>query len=521
MHVRRLTPFLLLPLALAACGVDGATGDEPPTTTVSPGAVADPAEPPTAVAPSAGERVPVIVDYSPTTSDVTALLYVAQHRSADLIAVTLAGTGESHCEQGVANTRALLASLDLGAVPVACGQDQPVADGNQWPDDWREAADRLDGLDLVAPEPTADDGGTDAADLIASIARERGPVTIVGVGPLTNLAVAIERHPDLPDHVSGVVTMGGAIAVAGNATNGVAEWNYFIDPTAADVVLRSGMPVTMVPLDATDQVPVTRAWFDALTAHRTTTAANAVHGLFAANRPFDFGFYFWDELAAAVAFDPDLVTIDEQPITIELHGPEQGRSRIDEAGTPVRIAVAADRERFEQELLTTLNGGVVAPEVPPASNEEIEYFRVLEGSVAELSAAIEPLFQTPVEEEIDEIAKRAEQSELTPEDEVALRMFFTEFWTVAVEQMTVHRDALRGLDPPASVRVEHDAYIAALGAMIDTRDDRLVEVATRDAAELLGILWEPDDEVETFDAACEALGAVASSLGITAVTCLP
>jgi inosine-uridine nucleoside N-ribohydrolase len=191
------------------------------------------------VAPADSGRVPVIVDYSPTTSDVAALLYVTQHPSADLLAVTLAGTGESHCEIGIANTRALLTVVGLSDIPVACGQGQPIGAGNPWPADWREAADRLDGLILPDRAPTDPaDGDADAAELLASIAADHGPVTIVALGPLTNLAVAIDDRPDLSEHVAQIVTMGGAVNVEGNATNGVAEWNYFIDPTAVDFVIR-------------------------------------------------------------------------------------------------------------------------------------------------------------------------------------------------------------------------------------------------------------------------------------------
>ena len=78
MQVGRFTPTLLLTLVAAACGTDDAAGGT---------------SPPTAIV--VGERIPIIVDYSPTSSDVAALLYVTQHRSADLLAVTLAGTGES------------------------------------------------------------------------------------------------------------------------------------------------------------------------------------------------------------------------------------------------------------------------------------------------------------------------------------------------------------------------------------------------------------------------------------------
>ncbi len=502
MQVGRFTPMLLLALVAAACGTDDAAGGtSPPTATV------------------VGERIPVIVDYSPTSSDVAALLYVTQHPSADLLAVTLAGTGESHCEQGVANTRALLASVGMADTPVACGQEHPVGPGNEWPEDWREAADRLDGLDLPSADATGQGVSSDAADLLASTAREAAPVTIIALGPLTNIAVALEGHSDLPDHVARVVTMGGAVEVEGNATNGTAEWNYFVDPTAADVVLRSGIPVTLLPLDATSDVPVTKAWFESIAGHRTTAAANAVHDLFAASRPFDFGLFFWDELAAAVAFDETLATFDERPIVVEVDGPEQGRTRLDEEGTPVRFAVAADGERFESELLTTLNAGAAAPEIPPASPEEVEYFDAVQAAVATLSAAVEDLFQTPLAIEVDAIVDGGDGAELDPDEEATLREFFTTFWSTAVQRVATLRGELRRLDPPESIRAEHQAFVVALEAVIDENDQRLADVRASVATELLTSFWEPDETIEAVTAACEALGSFASSRGIHTATC--
>ena len=507
-------------LAVAACGADDATDTTAPLPTSVETVVTAPADA-AASGGAEGERLPVIVDYSPTTSDVAALLYVTQHPSVELLAVTLAGTGESHCEQGVANTRALLTSVGLDGVPVACGREEPIGAGNSWPPDWRDAADLLEGLELPAAN-TASGDTVDAAELLATTAEEHGPLTIVALGPLTNLAVAVESHPDLAVHVSRVVTMGGAVEVEGNATNGVAEWNYFVDPTAVDVVLRSGLAVTMVPLDATNDVPVTRAWFGALAGHRTTPAADAVHDLFAAARSFDLGFYFWDELAAALALDPTLASFDELPIVIEIDGPEQGRTRIDESGTPVRIARSADADRFGSELWTTLNGGSPPPEIPPASAEEAEYFSAVEASALTLGAGVETLFQTPLASKMEQIADRAQGDadlELEPADEATLREFFTTFWTEAAELVAVHRDELRELDVPASIRAEHDSYVVALGVVIDTTDVRLADIESRDPAELPGILWEPDEAIEAMTAACEMLAAAASQRGHDASTC--
>ena len=107
-------------------------------------------------------------------------------------------------------------------------------------------------------------------------------------------------------------TMGGALAVDGNAPNGTAEWNYFVDPHAVANVLDSGVRTTIVPLDATDNVPVTRAFFDRLTsAASSTPVASAVQGLMAESHSYESDFFFWDEFTAALAVE-SLATIVER-----------------------------------------------------------------------------------------------------------------------------------------------------------------------------------------------------------------
>ena len=109
MRTRR-TPLVAAVLAatalLSGCSDGAGTAGQSPTTSAATTAPGSPET--TAPASSAGGRVPVVLDYSPTVSDVAALLYLAEHPDVDLLAVTLAGTGESHCGAGVANTVALL-----------------------------------------------------------------------------------------------------------------------------------------------------------------------------------------------------------------------------------------------------------------------------------------------------------------------------------------------------------------------------------------------------------------------------
>ena len=116
------------------------------------GCVDDPAvrRPVHRVAGERRRRRLVVLDYSPTHSDIGALLYLASRPDVDLLAVTLPGTGEADCVPGTRNTRQLLALADLPDVPVGCGRDEPLKGHRDWPDEWRVEADKLPRV-LVQP----------------------------------------------------------------------------------------------------------------------------------------------------------------------------------------------------------------------------------------------------------------------------------------------------------------------------------------------------------------------------------
>lgn len=459
----------------------------------------------------------VILDYSPTLSDVSTLLYLTQHPDIELLAVTLAGTGESHCEAGVSHTIGLLELAGLPDVPVACGRTTPIGPGNEWPPEWRERSDALDGLDLPDGLRGVD---LDAADLLASVAAaEEDPVTIIAVGPLTNVAAALGGHPDLPQDVAHIVTMGGAFDVAGNARNDLAEWNYYIDPTAVEIAFDSGIPITVVPLDATNDVPVTREWFDRLTRHHTTAAATAVHDLLSATPGWELGFSFWDELAAAVVVDPTLVTFEDRAIVVVTTGDEMGRTRPDDDGVAVRVAIRPDTERFERELLTGLNAGVDEPDPVGATPQERTYFEAVGESRRTVDDGIGRLFRSPEASAVDEVMSADESTPLTSEQERILRVFIDQFWRTGIDLIEVHAAELAELDVPTSLRPSHDAYVGALDALVAGESERLRTLDALHGEALRSFLWTTDDEIDRVQTTCEELELQAVVRDVDVVLC--
>jgi len=295
--------------------------------------------------------------------DMFAALFLLSHPSVDVMAITVSGTGEAHCGPGVAHALGLVELSGHKNIPVTCGSETPLAGNHAFPAEWRQAADNAYGVEITAG---GEESNLSASDLIIDVVHgSNEPITIVAVGPLTNIAEALQKDPEIDAHIKEIYIMGGALDIEGNVGNsgvGVqnkyAEWNIYIDPLAANIVFKSGIPIILVPLDATKDVPVTRNFYKALDKNRNTPTATLVYEMLTANLDFvdSGGFQFWDSLTAAVFTDQAIASFeDAQLIVLEEEGPESGRTKPDLNGAKIKVAVSANPNQFEQLFLTVLN----------------------------------------------------------------------------------------------------------------------------------------------------------------------
>jgi pyrimidine-specific ribonucleoside hydrolase len=347
--VRRIALVTLFAVLATAC----VSGDESPTT------------PERSTTPAEDVRH-VVFDTDLAFDDIMALLYLLQRDDVTIDAVTITGTGEAHCDPGVRNAQGLLALGGSPDTPVACGRETPLQGTNAFPDEWRTAVDDLSMLDLPATDGVGDPRG--ATQLLLDTLD--GNATLITLGPLTNVAEALRADPALAERVPEFVAMAGAVDVGGNTPNGVAEYNVWVDPLAAKEVI-AGMDVTLVPLDATEDVPFTSFFVDALDQHLATPEAEAVRAIIASNEPIftQGGYQFWDTLATALVFQPDLATYDEARlmVTASLDAGAGWIDRYDE-GSPVRFASSVpDPLAFEREYLSVLTGEDVTAVRPEPS----------------------------------------------------------------------------------------------------------------------------------------------------------
>ena len=306
---------------------------------------------------------PCIIDTDVAIDDWMAILYLLSSSQVDVRAITVAATGEAHAGPGVRTVQGLLALTNTRGVQVAAGRSTPLRGQQAFPLLLRLAMDVR--LLLRLPKPLESAADVDAAAVLTQeITRSPQPVTIVALGPLTNLAEALLATPSLAEKIARIVIMGGALRVAGNIReispridNSYAEWNIFCDPYAADVVLQSGAPITLVPLDATNQAPLDDAFVERLASGPATPSSQFVLQAIRRIQRLLRGqtFYLWDPLAAVIAVQDGLAVKEQVRLRVcQEPGPGLGRVVEDPGGGFVDVCTAIDRATFEQEYLQAL-----------------------------------------------------------------------------------------------------------------------------------------------------------------------
>ncbi len=351
------TVLIAIILWVAACTPSPATPEPTniPITTVQPTNTFVPFEIP---------HTPVVVDSDMGSNGVMAILYILQRPDLSVKAITVVGSGETHCRAGIDHALGLIALTNAGKIPVACGRETPLVGDHQFPSMVRAQADSS--LRIKWPEIGSASTLTAAELLQTTINSSSQPVVLVADGPLTNVAEAILADPQLVKNIQMIYIMGGAIDVPGNlfgvpdaSSNKTAEFNMYVDPHAANIVLNSGAPIRLIPLDATNQVPLDAVFYKVLSRHLTTPAAKAVYDMLDYTKSYlQTGYYFWDPLTYAIASDESLAIFMTNKITvIEEDGPEIGRTKVSQDGKEVQVAYIYNVDHFLDLYLSVLNGG--------------------------------------------------------------------------------------------------------------------------------------------------------------------
>jgi len=302
--------------------------------------------------------IPVLIDCDPGVDDAIALLLAFASPEVEVLGVTTVA-GNQTLERTTANALHVVELADRDDVPVAAGADRPLV---------RElVVSKVHGESGLAgwelPEVRGAAVDEHAVDLLARVAlASASPVTLVALGPLTNVALLLALHPEAAARLERIVLMGGAIG-AGNVTP-LAEFNIWTDPEAAARLFSSGLDVTMVGLDVTLQACMTEAEVGRLGPGRAASFVASLYesyeSKYVSYKTLE-GAPVHDAAAVAAVIRAELLTLSARHVEVGL-GLEAGRGQTvvdmrssSEAGPTASVAVGIDAPGFLQLLVERLN----------------------------------------------------------------------------------------------------------------------------------------------------------------------
>jgi purine nucleosidase len=265
--------------------------------------------------------VKIIIDTDPGQDDAAAIMLALASPEIEVLGIT-AVAGNVPLALTARNARIICEMCNRPDIKVFAGAGQPLA-GAQVTAEHAHGQTGLDGPDLF--EPTMPLQDAHAVDFIIETIMAEPPeaVTLVPIGPLTNIALALEKQPAIADRLKQIVLMGGAYFAQGNITPS-AEFNIHADPEAAAITFASGTPITMMPLDVTHKVLATKARTDAIRA-TDTRAAHALadmlqfYGRFNTKKYGTDGAPLHDPTTIAWLLEPDLFDGRLCNVEIETH----------------------------------------------------------------------------------------------------------------------------------------------------------------------------------------------------------
>ena len=302
---------------------------------------------------------PVLIDCDPGHDDAIALFLAVASPELEVLGVTTVA-GNTTLDKVTRNALTVLEMAGRSDIEVASGAPAPLM-RELFTAEYVHGESGLDGP--VLPQPSTSPVEGHAVDFLAErIVGSTEPVTLIPMGPLTNIGLLLSMHPEVTDNIASIVFMGGS-ATIGNATPN-AEFNVFVDPEAAARVVSSGLPITMIGLDVTHQ-----ALFGAAEAERLRGAGECATfvaellDFFAANHPQTYerpGAPVHDVVAVAQVIDRSFVSTERCGVVVDTaDGLGRGRTVVDRWHVTdwppnVDVGFELDTQRFSEMLIDRL-----------------------------------------------------------------------------------------------------------------------------------------------------------------------
>jgi inosine-uridine nucleoside N-ribohydrolase len=336
----------------------------------------------------AAERTvtPVMIDTDMMYDDWLAIITVLENPHLLVKEISVSGTGGTHLKPGVNNLLRILDYVKAPNITVAAGIDKPLLGDKAFSYRMRKDTDNFGDrvMRLLPSFPKKSErqaSNRNAIDLMyTTLKNSQQRVTILALAPLTDIAQLLKFHPDIKPKISAIYIMGGAIKVSGNlylscsdpslpkeyAQNKRAEWNIFVDAKAADDVFHSGVPVVLVPLDATNKTRLTNKFIDSLKARVNTSnrSLKLFYSILEATRRKHTslnGLFLWDVVPAVMlggnsyiaTIKPSNLRValkDQTPMEKRIYGSVYETKNDKKNNSVVYVALDLDKTGFFKKL---------------------------------------------------------------------------------------------------------------------------------------------------------------------------
>jgi len=300
----------------------------------------------------------ILMDHDGAIDDLLSQLLVLTMPDAELIGVTVT-PADCYIEPALESAYKLLQLMGKEYIPLGRGDYYGI---NAFPSEWRARPEIINALPMLINLPKSPDpyAYLSAPDLIIDrLSSASGKVTVLMTGPCSNLVLALETAPELKAKIDEIVWMAGAFRVSGNVQtfqhDGSAEWNVFWDPVSSQKLVEYELPLTLIPLDVTNHVPVTKQFLSTLASQIHYPLSNLTGQFWALTLDTIPGYYYtyfmWDILATSYLAIPDQFKTEMVKARVSTRPPNAGQTYLDETGYTLKIVTDVNIAVFYEYIL--------------------------------------------------------------------------------------------------------------------------------------------------------------------------